>query len=241
MEETNDTKILTVREQFLGLLREQVGRGVYVWGGNGEILDDPDHLIQWLTKHETSEENVRRIIRLYLKRTENGVTVIRAFDCSGLVYWALHSLDLLERDVTSRGLYALCRPIGQTELRPGDLVFHHDGNRIVHVGVCDGDAEIECRGRDVGVVRNKRKPGYWNRFGRFPAFETGKTALVRVKGGSVRVRIGDSTKTKCIGIAHRGETFPLLGRGASGWYRIDRRGTEAYITNKPQYTEVCYG
>ena len=62
--------------------------------------------------------------------------------------------------------------------------------------------------------------------------------FVRIKGGSVRVREGGSTKTRCIGIAHRGETFPLLGTGASGWYKIKWSGVEAYITNKTQYTEV---
>lgn len=61
---------------------------------------------------------------------------------------------------------------------------------------------------------------------------------VRIKGGSVRVRAGDNTATRCIGIAHRGEKFPLLGTAPSGWYRIEWRGRDAYVTNKKQYTEV---
>ena len=61
---------------------------------------------------------------------------------------------------------------------------------------------------------------------------------VRIKGGSVRVRAGDNTATRCIGIAHRGEKFPLLGTASSGWYRIEWHGCEAYVTNKKQYTEV---
>ena len=33
----------SLREQFVQTVTEQVGKGVYVWGGNGEILDDvPD-------------------------------------------------------------------------------------------------------------------------------------------------------------------------------------------------------
>lgn len=241
MNATNNAEASEMRERFLELLREQVGQGIYVWGGNGEILDDPDHLIEWVEKHETSGENLRRVIRMYLKRCESGVREIRAFDCSGLVYWALHDLDLLNTDVSSRGLYALCRPIQKSELRPGDLVFHHDGKQIVHVGVCDGDAEIECRGRDYGVVRNRRPKGYWNRFGRYPAFEVSEIAYVTVRGGSVRVRAGGSTKDRCVGIAHRGNRYLLLGRADSGWYKILWSGKEAYITDKPQYTEVQYG
>ncbi len=229
------------RERFLKLLRDQIGRGVYVWGGNGEVLDRMEDPLRWIERRETSPENAQRAAALYRRRLEEGVTDVRAFDCSGLVYWALHTIGLQDADVSSRGLFALCRPIEKGALLPGDLVFHHDGNQIVHVGVYDGDAEIECRGRDVGVVRNRRKNGYWNRFGRFPALETKESAFVRVLGGSVRVRIGDSTETRCIGVVHRGERYALLGQGASGWYRILWRGTEAYITNKPQYTEVCYG
>lgn len=67
--------------------------------------------------------------------------------------------------------------------------------------------------------------------GTIPALER-----VRVVGRSVRVREGDNTKTKCVGIAHRGDEFPLLGVGKSGWYMIEYKGAEAYITNKSKYT-----
>lgn len=62
--------------------------------------------------------------------------------------------------------------------------------------------------------------------------------FVRIKGGSVRVREGDNTGTKTIGIVHRGDEYPLVGYGDSGWYQIEWRGTTGYVTNKPQYTEV---
>ena len=232
----------SLRDRFVQAVTEQVGKGVYVWGGNGEILDDPMEALTFVERHETSEENKRRVYALIAKRMEEHAVTIRAFDCSGLVYWALRQLGLQQRDVSSRDLYALCRPITESELMPGDLVFHHDGTRIVHVGVCVGSEQVECRGRDVGVVKNKRRSGYWNRFGRWKAFESeAENAYVRINGGSVRVREGDGTKTRCIGIAHRGERYPLLGTAPSGWYRIAWHGGAAYVTNKPQYTEVRHG
>ncbi len=231
-----------LRGQFVQKVTDQVGKAIYVWGGNGEILNDAAYALTFVERHETSEENKRRVCALLAKRMEAHVIPIRAFDCSGLVYWALHELGLQDHDVSSRGLYALCQPIAEEELLPGDLVFHHDGTQIVHVGVCVGSEQVECRGRDVGVVCNRRRKGYWNRFGRLNVFGNGSdTSYVRIKGGSVRVREGDGVGTRCIGIVHKGERYPLLGRGPSGWYCILWRNVCAYVTNKPQYTEVRNG
>lgn len=231
-----------LRKAFLTLLEGQVGKGVYVWGGNGELLDGMTDAEDWIRRHETGEAEAKRAIALYRKRVAAKVQNVRAFDCSGLVYWALKEVGVQKTDVNSRGLYALCEPIGEDDLYAGDLVFHHDGKQIVHVGVCVGTEQIECRGRDYGVVKNKRRAGYWNRFGRLKAIcEPSKPSYVKVLGGSVRVRKGDNTSTACIGIAHRGDRFPLLGVGTSGWYRIAYRNGEAYITNRPRYTEVQHG
>lgn len=156
-------------EEFIRLLDTQVERGIYVWGGDGELLDDMTDPEAWIRKHETSEKDAKRAVKLYRKRIKSGKTGIRAFDCSGLVFWTLKTLGLQESDLSSRGLYAKSKKIEAADLRPGDLVFYHDGKQIVHVGVwVKNGYQIECRGRDVGVVKNKRKAGYWNRFGRWP-------------------------------------------------------------------------
>lgn len=233
----------TVNE-FLKLLYDQVGRGIYVWGGDGELLDKMQHPVEWIERHEASANDASRAVKLYRKRVAGGISDIRAFDCSGLVYWALHTLGLQKTDVSSRGLYGLCEKINKSELRPGDLVFHHNGIRIVHVGVWANDGnQIECRGRDVGVVCNKRSSGYWNRFGRWKGFSpdpapTPTPKTVYVKGGSVNVRSGDTTKASIIGVAHRKDTYTLLGYGASGWYMINFKGAIGYISNRADLTEL---
>lgn len=234
---------MTLIEKFEELLRSQVNRGIYVWGGNGENLCEMKDPEAWIRSKETSAENAERAIKLYRKRKAIGVKEIRAFDCSGLVYWALKTLGLIDKDASSRGLYKLCTPIEEEELKPGDLVFHDDGKQIVHVGAwATGGYQIESMGRDVGVVKSRRKAGYWTKFGRYPKLQEDPQPTeqtVYVKGENVRVREGDNAETKKLGTAHRGDTFPLLGVSEeTGWYRIPYGSGEGYITNKPKYTEV---
>ena len=174
MEELKKAAAVVTPEEFLRLLDTQVERGIYVWGGDGELLDDMPDPEAWIRRHETSEKDAERAVKLYRKRVKAGKTGIRAFDCSGLVFWTLKTLGLQQTDLSSRGLYAKCEKIEAGDLRPGDLVFCHDGTQIVHVGVnAKNGYQIECRGRDVGVVKNKRKAGYWNRFGRWPGLTPG--------------------------------------------------------------------
>ena len=226
--------------EFLELLYDQVGRGIYVWGGDGELLDDMDKPIAWIERHESKASDAKRAVSLYKKRLDKGIVNIRAFDCSGLVYWALHKLGLQKSDVSSRGLYGLCEDIKKSELRDGDLMFKHNGKRIVHVGVYANGQVIECKGRDYGVVISKITSS-WNRFGRWKAFAEEpivEPKIVYVKGKSVRVRKGGSTKYACIGIAHKGERYTYLGKADTGWYKIRFKGEEAYISNKSTLTAL---
>lgn len=230
--------------EFLNLIHSQVDRGIYVWGGNGENLSEMDKPREWIARHEADAKDEKRAIALFDQRVADGMTDIRAFDCSGLVYWALKTLGLQKTDLSSRGLYAACEKIEKAELRPGDLVFHSDGKRIVHVGVYVGtNRYIEALGRDVGVVCGTRRAGYWTHFGRWKAFENEPkpeptAALVLVKGRSVYVRNGDNTRASVIGVAHRKETYRLIAVAPSGWYEIDFKGQIGYISNRPDLTEV---
>jgi hypothetical protein len=232
---------MSKQEKFLESARSQVNKGIYVWGGNGENLltmDDPE---AWIRKKEKNKANAERAIDLFTARVADGIDPIRAFDCSGLVYWCQKEAGVGYSDHNAQGWYKECDPV--KELREGDLVFHHNGIKCTHVGIYNGDGYvIEAIGRDLGVVLNRRvDEKYWNRQGRLKRMEDTPIELTKVKviGGSVRVREGDHVGTKCVGIAHRGDEFPLLGNGASGWYMIDFNGTTAYITNKSKYTELA--
>lgn len=176
--------IMTTITQFIELLRTQTDRGIYVWGGNGHLLTGMSDPRGWIRKHETSTTNANRAIALYDRRVRDGVTEIRAFDCSGLIYWALNKLGLQSSDINSRGLYARCKPINKVDLRPGDMTFRHDGSKIFHVGVYTGNGKvIECIGRDDGVIEHgidAMGTGYWNRFGRFDLFEEGDNTMAVV-------------------------------------------------------------
>ena len=162
--------ITTLITQFRELLRTQVDKGIYVWGGNGHLLTGMSDPRGWIRKHETSTANANRAVALYDRRVQSGITEIRAFDCSGLIYWALNKLGLQASDINSRGLYARCKPVIKADLRVGDLTFRHNGERIYHVGAYVGGGRvIECIGRDDGVIEHgidAMSTGYWTHYGR---------------------------------------------------------------------------
>ena len=155
-------------QAWIAKLTGEVGRGIYVWGGNGQLLDTMTDPEAWITKHETSAENAARAKRLYRLRTGAGIRSIRAFDCSGLMHWALKGMHIVEKDLSAKGLYDRCKPLsGAEELQAGDFVFRHDGTKIVHVGAYIGNGKvIECLGRDDGVTETVLAKRNFNRFGR---------------------------------------------------------------------------
>ena len=243
---------MSKREKFLKEARSQVNKGIYVWGGNGENLltmDDPE---SWIRRRETSKENADRAIALLAARESEGIDPIRAFDCSGLVYWSQNEANVGYGDKTAQGYWKECNPVD--ELQAGDLVFHHNGLRCTHVGIYNGDGYvIEALGRDVGVVLNRRvDEKYWNRWGRLkklpidPEPKPEPTdSLVLVKGRSVNVRsidhVPEDEKLKestIIGVAHRKETYRLITVAPSGWYEIDFKGQIGFISNRSDLPEV---
>lgn len=242
--------------------QKEVGRGIYVWGAKGQTVSDlsDQKRAAFFAQRETADathtkaQNIARCESLYQKRRAAGVDPIRAFDCSGFLYWLLHAEGLCTVRRNSRGYYAACARntdggMTKDELLPGDLVFRHDGTRIVHVALYIGDGRVlESGGRDVGVqVRALSVKD--NRFGRLACIgvtekkqpETGR--VVRVRYGTVRVRAGNSVNAAPLFTARGGQTFPLLGvDDETGWYRIRLDGDCAgYISCRADLTEVIGG
>ena len=227
-------------KEFLDLLCDQVNKGIYVWGGNGENLLCIDDPIAWIRKHETSNANADRAIALFEKRFDDGVDPIRALDCSGLVFWAQKEAGYGYKDHTANGWYGECKSV--TELTEGDLVFHHNGIKCTHVGVyVGGNTVIEAKGRDVGVVATvySQNAKYWNRQGRLKKMEDNTPVEpTQVKmTGSLCVREEGNKDAKRIGYASKGKTYPLCGYADTGWYRIEYKpGMYGYISNATKYT-----
>lgn len=167
-------------QEFIDAALSQVKKGIYVWGGNGENLlcmDNPD---AWIRKKETSTANAKRAIACFAERKLRGVDPIRAFDCSGLVYWCNKEAKIGYGDKTANQYWKECDPVD--ELAPGDLVFHHNGLKCTHVGIYVGDGKVvESIGRDEGVVitteKSRRDKNYWNRKGRLKKMKMQVTLL----------------------------------------------------------------
>lgn len=238
---------------MIQILESEIGRGMYCWGRRGEIVTDQANPEEWIRKHETTATNGDRAVAYYRKLVAKGISPIRAFDCSGFMYWAGKQCGALKSRRSAQGIYDICTKISRREVKRGDFVFRYsdDAKKITHVGMYTGDAHVvECMGRDVGVTKTTNLDKDFNRYGRLPILQTvvavpeepepthQLTEYVRVLGGSVRVREKGSVLGAKLFTAHRGQEFPLVGRADSGWYKIDVGGTYGYISNKPKYTEV---
>ena len=171
-------------DQFIKLIRQWIDKGIYVWGGQGETITSETQI----RRMETSTLNADRAIRLWKSRGSNAV----AFDCSGLIVWALQELKLIDYDTTANGMYRMSASINKSDLRVGDFVFRVDNDgRAYHVGIVTGSVNsalyvTEARGRDYGVVEEHIDAVRWNKFGRNPWIKTieGSDTVENLKNGS---------------------------------------------------------
>ena len=150
--------------QFTALASGQVNIGIYVLGGQGELLKDIDSA--WIKRKEDSESNYKKAYEMYLKR--KNIKGARAFDCSGLVCWALCECGAKPKgfDTTANGLYkSYTTAISKHDLRDGDLCFKVKDGKAHHVGIYVNGKIIEAKGRAYGVVSSSVSSS-WNAFGR---------------------------------------------------------------------------
>ncbi|HPF54115.1 MAG TPA: NlpC/P60 family protein [Eubacteriales bacterium] len=231
--------------EFIALLKGEIGNAIYVWGGDGELLDDMKDAKAWIKKCETSAKNAERSQKYYQSLLDAGKTDIRAFDCSGLMYWALKQLKLLSSDRSSRGLYAMCDKLNAAEIQAGDLVFKHNGEKIVHVGAYIGDGYvIECKGRDVGVVKTRLSGAGWNRYGRFPnMYDAAQTKEDYSESGDTTMRTLTLTTPMMRGDDVRAlqEKLLSLGRdlGKSGVDGVYGKSTKAAVLLTKTLASKC--
>ncbi len=256
---------MTYREQFCKIIESMTGCSIYTWGGNGEDLlqmSDAERAAYFARKERadsgrTKDQNIALCEQLFQKLKGKGCKEIRAFDCSGLVYYALKQIFTSQRDMTAASFYGRCDPstaktgLKISDLRPGDLVFKDKGSGIVHVGVYLGNLKIiDAAGRVDGVVKRSITSDF-NRFGVWPALDQNQPRpspgkkYVKVKGSKertvwIRTKAGTGKDCKKYKVARGGETYPLLGRAETDptWYNIDVAGKSLWITDKPAYTEV---
>lgn len=151
-------------KQFTSLASNQVNKGIYVWGAQGQLLTSisPD----WIRSKETSTANANKAIEMYNKR--KGIAGARAYDCSGLICWCLTECKAKEQgfDKTAEGLRQLCSKLSKPT-EDGDLCFKISDGKAHHVGMYVGGKIVEAKGRAYGVVSSSVSSS-WNAFGRLP-------------------------------------------------------------------------
>lgn len=230
--------------------RTQVDVSLYIWGARGQDILTKSNPEDWARSMETEnggytrEQNVQRVMARYEKLRRQGLREILCFDCSGFIFWLFSANELIDTRTNAAGLFRQCLEKRRDELRAGDLVFVHSGQKISHVGIYAGsDRVIHSKGRDVGVVEEAIGKHNWNRYGRWPGIyddepqpEPGEK-YVKAKG-TVHIRTGPGSRYERIGTSKDGEKFPYLGE-RDGWYQIRYDPhPEAWISGKAKYTEV---
>lgn len=230
--------------EFMKAAQAEVdNHSIYVWGGSGQLCCEVSEA--WIRSHEQGRQP-EAAVKAW-KEVENGPyrDVARCFDCSGYVSFCLMNIGALNHRTNCDGLFARCQEVYCPT--DGTLLFRvspTNKNDETHVGVYFNGKQYHAKGRAYGVVCEDYNEKYWQKLGWFRALKPDDPPAppaekkVIVVGGSVWVRNSDSTKGKKLFIAHRGDEFPLLGYGDSGWYKIQTKFPESYITNKARYTKV---
>ena len=222
----------------------------------------PENYVSLIEKKEAGrggykdgESYAQAAIEFCRKKFQAGAKVLYAYDCSGLgCYWLCNLTHLFKCDVNANTMMGRCNLKPEPPQR-GWWVFRLNGKRASHIGyMIDDQYLIEAKGRKYGVVKTKFKAKDWACWGIPKVFEKELSPLpepapqpapapapeqqVEVLGQSVWVRKGDSTKGKKLFVAHRGDRFPFLAVAPSGWYEIDTKKGQGFITSLPRYTKL---
>jgi len=168
---------MATRQEFVqGVEEVYKNHGVYVGCGNGEQTEKLTigqiHAMELAYPDSAHNKNTARDLRFIAKCYEDGLDMSksRACDCSGLVVYVLRKIGAIDskKDYSAAMFQSVSKPVSLKSLVAGDLVFNKT-EKASHVGVFVGDAVIESKGRDDGVVRRKLSAGKWVVGGRLPA------------------------------------------------------------------------
>lgn len=247
---------------FIEYLKAQIGEP-YLWGGQHTRLT-PENYVRIIEKKEADRGGYTggpsyadAAIDFCRKKFEEGASVLYAYDCSGLgCYWLCNLTHLYRCDVNANTMMGRCE-LKEDRPQRGWWVFRlaEGQNRASHIGyMIDDEYLIEAKGRKYGVVKTKFRTKDWHRWGIPKVFESELTSApapqpepgpepvpgqqVEVVGRSVNVRNADSKKGRILFTAHRGDRFPFVAVAPSGWYEIDTKKGQGFITSLARYTKL---
>ena len=234
-----------LKELYEAAQAEVDHHSIYVWGGSGQLCCEVSEA--WIRAKEKGRQPDAAVKAW--EEVESGPyrDVARCFDCSGYVSWCLDKAGAFKGRTNCDGLFARCEEVYTPT--NGTLLFRvnpANKNDETHVGIYFDGMQYHAKGRAYGVVCEPFKASYWQKYGWFKALKPDQQPepepptgpVVEVVGKSVNVRNADSKKGKILFTAHKGDTFPLIGIAPSGWYNIDTKKGEGYITNLPRYTRL---
>lgn len=232
--------------EFIKAAQTEVdNHSIYVYGGSGQLCCDVTE--NWIKAKEKGRQPDAALKEWEVVMASPYRDVARCFDCSGYVSWCLNKAGAFSGRTDCDGLFARSTEIYTPE--DGCLLFRVNPAKPsdeTHVGIYYDGKQYHAKGRAYGVVCEPYNDRYWQKLAWFKALkkdepeppEPPTDQKVIVKGKSVWVRDADSTKGQKLFVAHRGQSFELIDIAPSGWYHIMTTYPDAYITNKPRYTEL---
>ena len=231
-----------IEELLKAAQREVDNHSIYVWGGSGELCKDVTEA--WIRRKESGRQPEAAVKEWEAVMASPYRDIARCFDCSGYVSFCLKEVGALDRRRDCDGLFARSTEIYTPE--NGCLLFRVNPAKRddeTHVGIYFNGKQYHAKGRAYGVIEEPYNERYWQKLAWFKGLKKDEPPepteqKVLVKGKSVWVRDADSTKGKKLFVAHRGQSFELIDIAPSGWYHIMTTYPDAYITNKPRYTEL---
>lgn len=164
--EGDDVSLL---DEWLDYLEAQIGRGVYVYGAQGQRATEVGDVEAWIDRRSTSESTAKKAQKYYRqKAAEIGAENIRFFDCSGLAMYFFQNLKgISKNDASANTLWLGCKQIPKADLKPGDFVFIDTDGRKTHIGYVARDGQIiEARASGYGVEVYPQQSRPWTHFGR---------------------------------------------------------------------------